>query len=179
MLKTKILIKTPKRRHPSIIIYNVQVDVPESEIQEIFKNHMHIDAELKLRFKFRGKSPNHQNWIFETPAAEFSSLMQYNKIPICWQMHRLGEFFHYKLCNFCQSFGHTTKDCTFSTLSCGHCAGHHMTRDCNHEFITCVNCFKSNQNNGTNLPTWHHTRHSSCPYLQSEIDKYRATRDYA
>ncbi|GBN15583.1 hypothetical protein AVEN_241081-1 [Araneus ventricosus] len=152
-LITKITIKTPKKRHPSVIIYNVHVDVPESEIQETLRNHMHIDTELKPRFKFRGRSTNHQNWAFVTPAAEFSSLITFNKIPIRWQMHRLGEFYHYKLCNYCQSFGHTTKDCTFSTPSCGHCSGYHMTRDCSHEFVTCVNCFISNQNYSTNLPT--------------------------
>ncbi|GBN22340.1 hypothetical protein AVEN_43074-1 [Araneus ventricosus] len=177
-LKSKISFKTTKKRHPSVIIYNVHVNVPEMEIQEILRDQKLIETELKLRFKFKGKSPEHQNWVFATPAQEFSSLMKINKIPIRYEMHRLGEFFHYKLCNYCQSFGHTTKNCTFSTPSCGHCAGHHMTRDCNHEYITCVNCFISNQNFQTTLSTWHHTKHPSCPCLQKEIKRYISTRDY-
>ncbi|GBN25660.1 hypothetical protein AVEN_66155-1 [Araneus ventricosus] len=161
------------------MIYNVHVGVPESEIQEAIKNYMLIDTELKLHFKFRGKSSKFQNWVFETPAAEFSILAKFNKIPIRWQMHRLGEFYHYKLCHYCQSFGHTTKDCTYTTPSCGYCAGYHLTRDCSHEFISCVNCFNSNQDLGTTIPIWHHTRHSSCPCLQREIKKYITSRDYA
>ncbi|GBM43830.1 hypothetical protein AVEN_166227-1 [Araneus ventricosus] len=179
-LKTKVSIKFPKKRHPSVIVYNVNNQIEESEIHEALRKCIQLEEDLTLRFKFKGTSPDNQNWVFKAPAAEFSKLAKINKIPFRWKIHRIGEFFHYKKCNFCQSNGHATKDCLNTIPSCGHCAGQHMSRDCNSEYIYCVNCIRNNQNFGTAsaYPTWHHTKHDSCPCLQSVIDNYINSRDY-
>ncbi|GBM28836.1 hypothetical protein AVEN_43560-1 [Araneus ventricosus] len=178
ILNSSMTIKIPKKRHPSVIVYNVQNDVEESEIQQAFRKCTFNETDLKFRFKFKGSSPNHQNWVFEVPVKDFSILTKLDKIPLRWLMHKMGEFHHYKMCNYCQSFGHTTKDCQYSTPSCGHCAGYHMTRDCTHEHLSCVNCYNNNLKFGTVYPIGHHTKSRSCPCLQNVIKNFINTRDY-
>ncbi|GBN48207.1 hypothetical protein AVEN_259155-2-1, partial [Araneus ventricosus] len=100
-LKSKVSIKFPKKRHPSVIVYNINSQIEESEIQEALRKHTQLEKDLTLRFKFKGTSPDNQNWVFEAPAAEFSKLAKINKIPLRRKIHRIGESFHYKRCNFC------------------------------------------------------------------------------
>ncbi|GBL97235.1 Retrovirus-related Pol polyprotein from type-1 retrotransposable element R1 [Araneus ventricosus] len=52
-------------------------------------------------------------------------------------MYQISEFFHIKRCNFCQAYGHTTKNCHHNIPSCATCAGYHSTRDCLSDYCFC------------------------------------------
>ncbi|GBN13583.1 hypothetical protein AVEN_173175-1 [Araneus ventricosus] len=96
-LNLKIIIKSPGKRHPSAILYDLPLDISEEA-------NTPIPDKLKLRFKYKGSSPGLQNRVFETQAQDLQFPQKLNKIPIPWGMFNVKEFFHCKKCNFCQSF---------------------------------------------------------------------------
>ncbi|GBN23450.1 hypothetical protein AVEN_273295-1 [Araneus ventricosus] len=177
-LKSAITSKIPSKRNPSIILYNLPSFLNEDEIPQALKFQHNLDFPLNPSFNFRGSSSNLRNWVFEAPAQILNSIKQTNKILIGWGMYRLSEFFHIKRCNFCQAFGHTTKECTLQVPSCGTCAGHHLTSNCQSSLKYCVNCYESNLYTGTDHQNYHSAKDRSCPFFQAAIQHYRTTRDY-
>ncbi|GBM40334.1 hypothetical protein AVEN_23896-1 [Araneus ventricosus] len=166
------------KRLPSLIVHNVPSSTIEETIQEALMNQLHLSDPLKLRFKFRGTIQDTSNWVFEASASTPKSTQKIKKLHIGWSMFKISEFYHIKRCNFCQAFGHTTKDCTHQIPSCGSCAGHHATRDCLSQVSCCVNCFESNLFAGTLHPTSHPAWDRRCPFFQTEKQQYCSTRDY-
>ncbi|GBO39771.1 hypothetical protein AVEN_19987-1 [Araneus ventricosus] len=177
-LRVLIKSKSPAKRLPSLIVQNVPNSTTVVTLQEALKVQLHLSAPPKLRFKFRGTFQDTSNWVFEASASTLQSTLKIKKLHIGWSMFNIKEFFHIKRCNFCQAFGHTTKDCTYQIPSCGSCAGHHATRDCLTQALCCVNCFESNLFSGTIYPTTHPTWDSHCPFYQIEKQQYCSTRDY-
>ncbi|GBO22162.1 hypothetical protein AVEN_71885-1 [Araneus ventricosus] len=148
---------------------------PPKEIQSTLQAYTSNINSLKARFQFSGSKPNTTSWIFEAPAPDLAKLIQVKKIPLRWQMFQISKFYHIKRCNFCQAFGHTTKDCHFNIPSC---AAHHPTKDCKSNFLFCVNCFSKNNFELTNPSAYHSTKDKSCPCFLQEIDIYKKSRDY-
>ncbi|GBO17150.1 hypothetical protein AVEN_66607-1 [Araneus ventricosus] len=177
-LRDLIKSKSPAKRLPSLIVHNVPNSTTVETLQEALKVQLHLSAPPKPRFKFRGTIQDTSNWVFEASASTLQSTLKIKKLHIGWSMFNIKEFFHIKRCNFCQAFGHTTKDCTHQIPSCGSCAGHHATRDCLTQALCCVNCFESNLFTGTLYPTTHPAWDSQCPFYQIEKQQYCSTRDY-
>ncbi|GBN29368.1 hypothetical protein AVEN_132340-1 [Araneus ventricosus] len=178
-LKSAITIKLPTKRSPSFILYNVPNPTKEEDIQEALKSQLNLKNPLNLRFKFKGNTTSTTNWVFEATSQTLNIIQQIQKIQIGWSMLKISEFFHFKKCNFCQAFGHTTKDCHRQIPSCSRCADHHLITDCQSQSYCCINCLESNIFTGSELPTFHSAKDRSCPFFQDAINKYRATRDYS
>ncbi|GBM97196.1 hypothetical protein AVEN_149524-1 [Araneus ventricosus] len=177
-LKSSISTKLPTKRSPSFILYNVPNPTKEAAIQEALKIQLNLTNPLNLRFKFKGNTNETTNWVFEATTPTLNIIQQVQKIRIGWSMLKISEFFHFKKCNFCQAFGHTTKDCHRQIPSCSKCADHHLISDCQSQSFCCINCLESNIFTGSEYPTFHSAKDRSCPFLQDAINKYRATRDY-
>ncbi|GBN90815.1 hypothetical protein AVEN_36622-1 [Araneus ventricosus] len=177
-LKSSIRTKLPTKRSPSLILYNIPISTKEVEIQEALKTQLHLTSRLNLRFKFKGNSTVTTNWVFEAPAPTLNTIHQVKKIQIGWSMFRISEFIHFKKCNFCQAFGHTTKDCHRQVSFCSKCAGHHLTSDCQSPSFCCISCLESNIFSGTEYPTFHSAKDRSCPFFQAAIDQYRVSINY-
>ncbi|GBM87226.1 hypothetical protein AVEN_236750-1 [Araneus ventricosus] len=152
ILNSAITPKFPGKRNPSI-----PSTIKEEAIQEALKSQLHLANPLNPRFNFKGSSPNSTNWVFEAPATILNTILQSKKILIGWRMFPISEFYHLKKCNFCQAFGHTTKDCTHQLPSCSTCAGHHPSSNCQSSMRCCVNCYESNLYSGI----VHKTSHSA------------------
>ncbi|GBO01330.1 hypothetical protein AVEN_121831-1 [Araneus ventricosus] len=178
-LKSSIQTKHPKKRLPSLIVYNESSSTKEEAIQEALINQLALTDPPKLRFHFRGSTQDSLNWVFETSATILQTIQKIKKLQIGWSMFRISEFYHIKRCNFCQAYGHTTKDCTLHLPSCGYCADHHAIRDCLSQVHCCINCFKSNLYAGTQYPTSHPAWDRKCPFFQTEKQRYCNTRDYS
>ncbi|GBM54919.1 hypothetical protein AVEN_77827-1 [Araneus ventricosus] len=177
-LKPSITTKLPTKRSPRFIIYNVQNSTKEAEIQEALKAQLNLSNPLNLRFKFKGHSTETTNWVYEASATTLNTIHQVQKIRLGWSMFKITEFYHFKKCNFCQAFGHTTKDCHRQIPSCSKCADHHLTSDCQSPSFCCINCLESNIFTGSEYPTFHSAKDRSCPFFQDAINHYRATRVY-
>ncbi|GBL89812.1 hypothetical protein AVEN_175082-1, partial [Araneus ventricosus] len=177
-LKSSISTKLPTKRSPSFILYNVPNPTKEAAIQEALKIQLNLTNPLNLRFKFKGNSTETTNWVFEATTPTLNLIQQVQKIRIGWSMLKISEFFHFKKCNFCQAFGHTTKDCHRQIPSCSKCADHHLISDCQSQSFCCINCLESNIFTGSEYQTFHSAKDRSCPFFQDAINKYRATRDY-
>ncbi|GBN82536.1 hypothetical protein AVEN_248605-1 [Araneus ventricosus] len=122
---SKILTKQPGVRHPSIIIKNVPTSIQLEEIQSTIQSYSKDSGLLRARFQFPGSKPETTNWVLESPATVLKELILIKKIPLRWKMYQISEFFHIKRCNFCQAYGHTTKNCHHNIPSCATCAGYH------------------------------------------------------
>ncbi|GBM94864.1 hypothetical protein AVEN_210625-1 [Araneus ventricosus] len=177
-LKSSIHSKRPKKRLPSLIVYNISSSTKVEAIQEALVNQLALSDPPKLGFHFRGSTQDSLNWVFEASATILQSIQKTKKLQIGWSMFRISEFYHIKRCNFCQAFGHTTKDCFLHLPSCGYCADHHATRDCLSQVHCCINCFESNLYAGTQHPTSHPAWDRKCPFFQTEKQRYCNTRDY-
>ncbi|GBO29931.1 hypothetical protein AVEN_264258-1 [Araneus ventricosus] len=177
-LKSSFSTKLPTKRSPSFIIYNVPNPTKEAVIQEALKTQLNLTNPLNLRFKFKVSSTKTTNWVFEATTPTLNIIQQVQKIRIGWSMLKISEFFHFKKCNFCQAFGHTTKDCHRQIPSCSKCADHHLISDCQSQTFCCINCLESNIFTGSEYSTFHTAKDRSCPFFQDAINKYRATRDY-
>ncbi|GBM78622.1 hypothetical protein AVEN_155588-1 [Araneus ventricosus] len=116
--KSSIKIKKPAKRLPSLIVYNIPSSIKEENIQDNMAQ-LDLPIPLKIRFKFKGNSPETSNWVFETTATTLKAAQKIKKINLLWSFLKITEFFHIKRCNFCQAFGHTSKDCNHHLTSCG------------------------------------------------------------
>ncbi|GBN36246.1 hypothetical protein AVEN_233535-1 [Araneus ventricosus] len=177
-LKSLIKIKNPEKRLPSLIVYNIPSSIKEETVQEAVMAQLHLPIPLKTRFKFKGNSSETSNWVFESTASTIKTAQKIKKLNIGWSFLQISEFFHIKRCNFCQAFGHTTKDCNYHIPSCGSCADHHATRDCSCSYICCINCYESNLHTGTQYPTFHPAKDQCCPFFLAAKQQYCSTRDY-
>ncbi|GBN52284.1 hypothetical protein AVEN_51171-1 [Araneus ventricosus] len=177
-LKSLIKIKNPTKRLPSLIVYNIPSSIKEETVQEAMMAQLGLPIPLKIRFKFKGNSPETSNWVFETTASTIKTAQKIKKLNLGWSFLKISEFFHIRRCNFCQAFGHTTKDCNHHIPSCGSCADHHATRDCSSPFLCCINCYESNLQTGTQYPTFHPAKDQCCPFFLAAKQQYCSTRDY-
>ncbi|GBN63007.1 hypothetical protein AVEN_29627-1, partial [Araneus ventricosus] len=173
----KILTKQPVR-HPSIIIKNVPTSIQLEEIQSTIQSYTKDSGLLRARFQFPGSKPDTNNWVLESPATVLKELIHIKKIPLRWKMYQISEFFHIKRCNFCQAYGHTTKNCHHNIPSCATCAGYHSTRDCLSDYCFCVNCYSKDLDHN-NPSLFHSARDKNCPCYLAEIQKYKNSRDYS
>ncbi|GBM87242.1 Dynein heavy chain 12, axonemal [Araneus ventricosus] len=137
-IASKILTKQPGVRHPSIIIKNVPTSIQLEEIQSTIQSYTKDSGLLRARFQFPGSKLDTNNWVLESPATVLKELIHIKKIPLRWKMYQISEFFHIKRCNFCQAYGHTTKNCHHNIPSCATCAGYHSTRDCLSDYCFCA-----------------------------------------
>ncbi|GBM25106.1 hypothetical protein AVEN_96678-1 [Araneus ventricosus] len=170
-LTSSITTKLPTKRSPSFILCNIPISTKEAEIQEALETQLNLSSPLNLRFKFKGNSTETTNWVFEASAPTLNTIHQVKKIQMGWSMYRISEFFHFKKCNFCQAFGHTTKDCHRQIPSCSKCADHHLSSDCHSPSFCCINCLVSNIFSGSEYPTFHSAKDRSCPFFQAAIDR--------
>ncbi|GBN52925.1 hypothetical protein AVEN_131855-1 [Araneus ventricosus] len=177
-LKSHIKVKFPEKRLPSLIVYNIPSTINEESVQEAMMAQLNLPIPLKIRFKFKGNSPETTNWVFESTSSIIKTAQKLKKLTIGWSFLKISEFFHIKRCNFCQAYGHTTKDCNYHLPSCGSCADHHATRDCSSTYICCINCYESNLHTGTQYPTFHPAKDQCCPFFQAAKQQYCSTREY-
>ncbi|GBM29365.1 hypothetical protein AVEN_17856-1 [Araneus ventricosus] len=177
-IASKILTKQPGVRHPSIIIKNVPTSIQLEEIQSTIQSYTKDSGLLRARFQFPGSKPDTTNWVLESPATVLKELIHIKKIPLRWKMYQISEFFHIKRCNFCQAYGHTTKNCHHNIPSCATCAGYHSTRDCLSDYCFCVNCYSKDLDHN-NPSLFHSARDKNCPCYLAEIQKYKNSRDYS
>ncbi|GBL68472.1 hypothetical protein AVEN_198079-1, partial [Araneus ventricosus] len=113
-LKSSIQSKRPKKRLPSLIVYNISSSTKVEAIQEALVNQLALSDPPKLRFHFRGSTQDSLNWVFEASATILQSIQKTKKLQIGWSMFRISEFYHIKRCNFCQASG-TRQRTVFST----------------------------------------------------------------
>ncbi|GBO17779.1 hypothetical protein AVEN_59182-1, partial [Araneus ventricosus] len=177
-IASKILTKQPGVRHPSIIIKNVPTSIQLEEIQSTIQSYTKDSGLLRARFQFPGSKPDTTNWVLESPARVLKELIHIKKIPLRWKTYQISEFFHIKRCNFCQAYGHTTKNCHHNIPSCATCAGYHSTRDCLSDYCFCVNCYSKDLDHN-NPSLFHSARDKNCPCYLAEIQKYKNSRDYS
>ncbi|GBO12314.1 hypothetical protein AVEN_188917-1 [Araneus ventricosus] len=177
-LNTKVTSKLPGKRHPSLILYNVPRNLPEEDIQKTLQDATSTDKAFKIRFKFKGREDNSDNWIIETPAPLFHLLKRKRKISVNWNIIHMREFFHIQKCTYCQSYGHVKKDCHELKPFCGNCTLRHPTDKCRRQEKICINCSTFNRENNTNYETYHKAHSSACHCYRLQVTKYKKTRDY-
>ncbi|CAL1264681.1 unnamed protein product [Larinioides sclopetarius] len=173
-----VLYRNPQKRHPSIIIYNIPNSIEESEIHKSIKTFTKMDVNLNLRFKLKGRRENTSHWIFEAPGEVFRKIEKGKKIPINRMMYYAKEFFDLRICNICQAFGHTSKQCPETTPVCRSCGGQHFTKKCKSKLLYCINCSKSNERRKKKFEIHHRAMSFDCPLYKIEIDKYRKSINY-
>ncbi|GBM98149.1 hypothetical protein AVEN_167421-1 [Araneus ventricosus] len=162
-----------------LIIKNVPASIPIEEIHSAIQVFSKNSGSLKVRFQFPGSKPDTTNWVLESPATVLTELIHIKKIPLRWNMYQISEFYHIKRCNFCQAYGHTTKNCHHNIPSCATCAGYHSTKDCLSEYCFCVNCYSTNNLDHNNPSSYHSARDKRCPCYLTEIELYKKSRDYS
>lgn len=177
-IQTKVSSILPAVKHPSAILYNIPNNVKEEEIQKELKTVTHQESNLKVRFKFKGRDENSTNWVFETPGEALKLLKKTKKLHINWHTVEIREFFHVKKCNFCQGYGHVTKNCPCTKPICGKCTGPHATFKCRRNVLICVNCSEFNKVHQTNHSIYHKAHSSACFCYSTEVTAYKKTRDY-
>ena len=67
-------------------------------------------------------------------------------------------------CYKCQSFGHTTKDCTAVTDTCRHCSENHKSKECPGSAKKCANCQGD-----------HPSTYNGCPKKQEAVRSKKTT----
>ncbi|GBM92131.1 Putative protein in type-1 retrotransposable element R1DM [Araneus ventricosus] len=149
-LNKLITARKPKKRHPSIIIYDISDQTTNEEIQDALRHHTGIENDIKLRFKLRGRTEGTSHWVIETPSDEFQKISMIKKLPINWSMHNVREFFHIKKCQRCQAYGHLVNNCKNIKPFCGFCGNRHQTSQCRATVACCINCNDENRRKGTN-----------------------------
>ncbi|GBL80800.1 hypothetical protein AVEN_26235-1 [Araneus ventricosus] len=80
-ISSKVTIKNPGKRHPSIFLYNVPSNISDEEIQLHLQAFQTNQGPLKIRFQFKGCLINTRNLVSETPAAKFYKLKAHKKSP--------------------------------------------------------------------------------------------------
>ncbi|GBN88504.1 hypothetical protein AVEN_193969-1 [Araneus ventricosus] len=175
-IKEKIVLTKPSKRNPSAIIFNIPKSFTETSIQQGLRQIFPQD--LKVKFIFKGRDTDVQNWVFEVPAQHFHLLKDSQRVPINWTPFKISQFIHYKRSNNCQSFGHLSRDCFFSAPNCAYCGGHHETSLCNAERPSCITRYHHNIRFGTIMQLNHSSRDRSCPCLQTVKQNYLKSIDY-
>ncbi|GBM38070.1 hypothetical protein AVEN_40950-1 [Araneus ventricosus] len=178
-LRDKIILSEPPKRNPSVIVYNIPKGITEPAIQQGLKSISPSLQDLKVKFVFRGRDPEVQNWVLKVPALEFNLFKNIQRLPINWTPFNISEFIHFKRCNHCQCFGHTSRDCFFSIPNCAYCGGHHRSISYTADHPSCINCYHHNLKHGTSLPFSHSSRDRSCPCFLATKENYINSIDYS
>ncbi|GBO40981.1 hypothetical protein AVEN_65833-1 [Araneus ventricosus] len=74
--KSSIQSKRPKKRLPSLIVYNISSSTKVEAIQEALVNQLALSDPPKLRFHFRGSTQDSLNWVFEASATILQSIQK-------------------------------------------------------------------------------------------------------
>ncbi|GBN75154.1 Retinal-binding protein [Araneus ventricosus] len=83
-LRDMISLNELPKRNPSIIIYDIPRKIVEPTIQQGLKLLNSSFPNLKLKFVFKGRTTEMQNWVFEVPAQYFHLFKNVHSIPINW-----------------------------------------------------------------------------------------------
>ncbi|GBM81245.1 hypothetical protein AVEN_236448-1 [Araneus ventricosus] len=172
-VQEKIKPVLPAKRHPSAILYNVRKNVTEEEVQEALAVLTESEDKLKIRFKFRGRKEDTLIWVLETPDPALKKLKA-RKFLVNWVTVETREFYHVTKCNYCQNYGHVTKECSHTKPTCDN----YPTKNCRKSSYICPNCSTYNRMYGANENIFHKAHSSACHCYFYEVQKYKKIRDY-
>lgn len=177
-LANRIETKTPKKRLPSLILYDVPNSTPDEQLHQALAAQLDLSVPLRLRFKLRGRDKDASHWVLEATGDVIEKANKIKKIHLNWLMHNVREFFHIKKCMKCQCFGHLSRDCIDFRPTCGNCAARHDTGRCRSSQTVCINCSHHNLYSELKYNIRHKASDTTCPCYQGEVAAYRRTRDY-
>lgn len=128
----------PGKILPRILVYDVDKRVNGNQfIQDLIIKNLdgvgkveQLEKELKLLSRMNGKEDK-CNLVFSVSGRIFNRLMNFGRIFINFDSHRIREYTSITRCYKCQGFGHTSRVC--SKTICGHCVQE------GHDFKTCKN----------------------------------------
>lgn len=158
-LKDQVIAKRPKKANPKVILYNINFETSETELQEALVTQNEI-ANAKVVFTIKRKAGTH--WVLETTPEDFRKLSKHKRIYIGWQRIFLKEFISPMQCYKCGRYGHTSKTCGHeaSCYNCGKVG--HPAASCKSK-TKCINCHEGNRNLGYNYDTNHSCWDHICP----------------
>lgn len=149
-----INVESTRSWKPRILIYDVERDIPDSELSGIIAkqypelgiNESDAPRVLKLLFRKGPKSGDNVWWVMEVDPTIFKNCMELKRLYISYMSCKIREFNEITQCNKCQKFGHSEKYCRADSPICGWCAiSGHGKKDCpnNNKEPKCINCAKS------------------------------------
>ncbi|GBN03979.1 hypothetical protein AVEN_20944-1 [Araneus ventricosus] len=137
--------KTPAKRLPRLIIYDVDETVDKAEFINILvsQNDGIKEQDIKSSFKLKSRQAGKSHWVIEAHPKAFHSLLRRRKIYFEWHMLSLREFLRPTRCYKCNRFGHISTNCQ-NAETCPQCGEEgHKQPDCKSE-AKCINCTEAN-----------------------------------
>lgn len=178
-------IEEPQRVLPSIVIYDVEVDMDETQLkhdlihknleqlEEQEKNSLENKIVLKHKYKI---NEGRVNWIVQIPGKYYNRIIKQGRIYLQWRTYKIKDYIGVTRCFKCQGYGHIAKTCNSPDQICEICGGKdHLKKDCGQkDKVQCINCTRSRRKDNK-----HSTKSKDCPeYIkQAEIYKSRLKWD--
>jgi hypothetical protein len=185
-------VNKPTKKKQTIVLRNVSPDIPEPDlINSLIENNIQINNyfanqnkditdELKIKFKFRKKSPKYDdNYCLEVSPEVRKIMFRSGRIFIGWKACKIEDSLPVIRCFKCHGFGHKSGECKLEDEHCGHCGDRHKSSECTSDRsqYSCVNCIKHNAkpNQRNKFETNHSSYNRSCPSF-SRIKEIVKTR---
>jgi len=140
--------ETPTKSGPTIIIYDVDKNLPKEEIikQMILKNcedpnsdKEMLKEKIKFRFNIKTKNATKANWVVELPPVLYNELIRRERVYIGFLSYRIKTFINITRCFKCHGYGHPARNCTADQL-CEKCGEAGYLRAACSAKMVCVNC---------------------------------------
>ncbi|GBN59800.1 hypothetical protein AVEN_211748-1 [Araneus ventricosus] len=163
--------KTPAKRLPRIVIYDVDEAVQKEEFVTmlISQNEGIREQDIKSSFKLKSKKAGKFHWVIETQTKTFHSLLRRKTIFFEWHRLSIREFLRPTRCYKCNRFGHISTNCQH-TETCPHCGEEgHKKPKCKNE-AKCINCTEANLKYKLNHEIIHAATDPCCQSLFHETD---------
>jgi hypothetical protein len=139
------------------------------------------EKHITILFRRKNRNDNLVNIVLEVSPDVYRSLKDVNRLYVGHNRIHLSEFSSFLQCYKCFGFGHTSKHCSQTEDTCGHCAGKHRTTECDHKVESstrCVNCHKSNVKFQRQESTSHVATSRNCPHVEKMRQRVKEMTNY-
>lgn len=162
---------------PKIQVFDIPIGTTKEAVIEDLKAQDYpvnlpkdfIRSAFKINSRDSQAEKQYASWVFEIHPIARNHLTKIGRIYSSWRAHKVRDFTRVTRCYKCQRFGHISKFCTSQRI-CGYCTStDHDTKDCavskKTEKHKCANCLRSGITN-----TDHHTACNTCPIYIARLN---------
>lgn len=178
-IKEILTPKFPVRFRPQFRVTGVDPSVTrESALQKLKEQNglEFTEEQITIKTVFLDRFSGTQTITFEADGALFKIIKEKKYIYLGWTRCPVVEYFHVIRCSKCCQYGHTRRFCQADEPVCGRCSTQHEQRCTNEK--KCSACSKSNERNGTTIPTDHSFYDVTCPLYKQQVERRRARTTY-
>ncbi|GBN68083.1 hypothetical protein AVEN_275510-1 [Araneus ventricosus] len=177
-LQGKVETKSPVRRDPKIIVYDVDGTVTKENFIHTFCQQNEVDAtKISGTFSLKSKMKDKMHWVIQTDPKTFKAIMRTKKVYFEWARLSIREFLRPTKCYKCNRYGHISTKCQHEE-TCPRCGEEGHKRDTCTKEAKCINCSEAAKKFGRDIPANHEATSQSCLTHINELKALRQRTCY-